>query len=695
MISALYYSGITSLQNFQGAISVHSNNIANVDTAGYTRRTVDFTTRPSVQTAAGRVGTGATVDRIARHLNQYLENQYNEKMGGLSMWGTASQYLAGLETLFTQNEENGISATLADFWAAWEDLSSAPGETTQRTALISNTETLVSLLGSTMEDLEYQELQMNQAIIQEVDEINDIIEDLAALNAQIPGQADNLELLDTRDYLIRSLAERVDIRTIEHSDGQVTVLTEEGLSLVDEDKAYTFSYESAQSFSSLYPTSDFDGAIYFDGSSNQEFTIEVVSGGFASGGGSAATFKVSLDGGQSWLSDDDGNPVIYTAGDTDDRVEIGGVEVWFGTATDAGTTAATELTAGDQFTIAPKSAVYWESNSSGKVNVTPLSDALGTGNRLSGGSLAGMLVTRDNYLGEYSDRLDAFTTSLIWEVNYAHSQGAGLDHWNYVLGSYSAQYTDRPIAESGLDFEDFIQEGAFSLAVYDEDTEELLSNASVDFSSITPGTSYFDPTLHSLEDVRDAVEATFPGQIDADIIDGRLSLEASTGVEFEFAGDSSGLLAGLGINTYFDGHDASSISINNYIEADPERVNAGHVNGAGEVNEGDNVTALALAELATKEVTITTLHGAVEEDLQSYFDGLISKVGGDASTVTTNAAYYSTLASDLSDQQESISGVNIDEELATLMRYQQSYEAAAKMITTAGELFDIVLALKS
>lgn len=695
MISALYYSGITSLQNFQGAISVHGNNIANVDTPGYTRRTVDFTTRPSIQTSVGQVGTGASVDRITRHLNEYLESQYNEKMGGLAMWGTAAQYLVGLEALFTQDEEAGISAALSGFWAAWEDLSAAPGDTTQRTTLVSQTETLASLLNSTSEDLEYQKLQMDQAVKQEVDEINDILEDLAAFNAQIPGQPDNLELLDTRDYLIRSLAERVDVRTIQEPDGQITVLTEEGLSLVDGDKAHTFSYESAQTFSSLHPDSGFEGDIYFDGTSNQEFTVEVVSGGYASGGGSAATFRVSLDGGNSWLSDDDGAPILYTAGDSDTSVEIGGVEIWFGTAADSGAQAVTELNAGDQFTIVPKSAVYWEGNSSGKVNVTPLPDAPDTGSRLSGGSLAGILLARDSYLGDYSEELDAFSASLIWEVNYAHSQGAGLDHWDYVLGSYKAQYTDQPIAESGLDFEDFIQDGSFSLAIYDENTGDLLSNASVDFSSITPSTPYFDPAQHSLEDVRDAIEATFPGQIDAEIIDGRLSLDAADGVEFEFAGDSSGLMAGLGINTYFDGHDASSITVNTYIAADPERVNAGHVNGAGEVNEGDNVTALALAELATKEVSITTIHGTVEQDLQSYFDGLVSEVGGDMSTAATNSAYYSTLAEDLATQQESVSGVNIDEELSTLMRYQQSYEAAAKLITTANELFDIVLSLKN
>ncbi|WP_147822315.1 flagellar hook-associated protein FlgK [Salidesulfovibrio onnuriiensis] len=695
MISSLYYTGLLSLQNFQGAISIHGNNISNVDTTGYTRRTVEFTSLPSVQTAVGRVGTGSTVDRITRHLNEYLESQYNEKMGGLTKWSTASEYLSSLEALFTQGETTGISASLANFWAAWEDLSSAPGETTQRTTLVSETDTLISLLASTAEDLEYQQLEMEQAISEEVDEINDILEDLAALNAQIPGQTDNLELLDTRDYLVRALAQRVDVQTIEQEDGQITVLTGEGLSLVDGDKAYTFSYESAQSSSSLYPTSDFDGSIYFEGSSNQEFTIEVVNGGYASGGGSAATFKVSLDGGKTWLTDDDGEPVYYTAGDTDNRIEIGGVEIWFGDESDSGTMAGTELTAGDQFTIVAKSAVYWESNSSGKVNVTPFADTTSSGSRLSGGSLAGMLIARDSYLGDYTEQLDAFASSLIWEVNYAHSQGAGLDHWDYVLGSYQAQFTDRPISESGLDFEDYIEEGSFSLAIYDEDTGELLSNASVDFSSISPGISYFDPTVHSMEDVCDAIEATFPGQIDAEIIDGRLSLEAADGTEFEFAGDSSGLLAGLGINTYFDGHDAASISINTYIEADSERVNAGHVNGAGEVNEGDNTIALALAELATKEVTITTIYGSVEQDLQSYFDSLVSEVGGDVSTASTNAAYYSTLAEDLAEQQEEVSGVNIDEELTMLMRYQQSYAAAAKMITTASELFDIVLALKS
>ena len=85
---------------------------------------------------------------------------------------------------------------------------------------------------------------------------------------------------------------------------------------------------------------------------------------------------------------------------------------------------------------------------------------------------------------------------------------------------------------------------------------------------------------------------------------------------------------------------------------------------------------------------------ATSATLQDYLNGLCARVGQDASSVSTSATYAATLAEDLYTQRESVSGVSIDEEMTRILQYQQGYSAAAKLIQTASEMFDTILALK-
>jgi flagellar hook-associated protein 1 FlgK len=120
------------------------------------------------------------------------------------------------------------------------------------------------------------------------------------------------------------------------------------------------------------------------------------------------------------------------------------------------------------------------------------------------------------------------------------------------------------------------------------------------------------------------------------------------------------------------------------------------VNGAGQANKGDGTTASAISDLLTTKVSITTLRGGtVTETISSYYSGLVSDVGADTAQAKYKYQYTEALASDLDDQQQAISGVNIDEEMTNLIKYQHAYTAAAKLITTADEMMQVLLSLKS
>ena len=205
----------------------------------------------------------------------------------------------------------------------------------------------------------------------------------------------------------------------------------------------------------------------------------------------------------------------------------------------------------------------------------------------------------------------------------------------------------------------------------------------------------FDPKTDSLTDVADAINNTFGTYCDATIVNQKLQITAKDGYNFAFGSDSSGLYAALGLNTYFDGSSASTISLNPAVNANSDFINAGQVDGSGMAESGDNTTASAIAALASKTISLSNpFNGTTSQTLGGYYITLVSQVGADASAANYNYQYQSTMASNLDSQQNSISGVNLDEELTNLMKYQNSYQCAAKLITTADQMMQTVLGLK-
>ncbi len=692
-MNSLLYIGQSALLNSQYATSVHGNNIANQTVEGYRRRTVAMTELPSLSTSKGQVGTGATVSGLLRHFNTYLETQYLRENGQSAGYKAKYDALSQVETRFVEDEKYGTAALLENFWAAWGDVADNPDQSAARSVLLTTSESLTSRLADLAEDLAAQQRSLEKQISQEVDAVNTALAQIAAVNKQLAGSPNRADLLDSRDALLRDLSGRLDIEVAYGGDGQALVKTSAGQTLVDGASSYGLTYKSPYAAASLEPDSAFKGAIWFDGASSDEFTVEITDPGTASGGAGAAMFRVSLDGGRTWLKDDDGNELRFTAGSRDESVTVGGVTIWFGQSGDSGAEEGTALSAGDRFTIVPKTSVAWKSTAGGEVNVTPLAGNTRAG-RLTGGTLGGLLAARDECIGSYRESLDAFASTLIWETNRIHSQGSGLTPLSSATGAYGATYTDRPLAQSGLAFADRVTAGSFSLALYDADTGAPLGITAVDFSSVTPGQATFDPSVHSLEDVAAAITASFGGQLTASVQAGRLTLTAADGVTFDYADDSAGIFAATGHNCFFTGTDASSIAVNQELIGNTDRICAGHVNGDGEANSGDNTTAEALAALAEKSVSFFTTRGSSSATLGGYFSTLVAQVGADKSAASTSYQFAASLAEDLDAQQESVGGVNEDEELTQLMRQQQNYQAASKMIQVSLEMIDVLLALK-
>lgn len=705
-INSIFNIGRWALFAFQNSIEVTGNNIANVNTEGYSRRSVNLEEGISLDYAPGQMGTGVKATEVIRHFDEFVEEQFNIKSALRERWSTLYDELRDVENIFNESDAGKINEAMSAFWQDWQSVSLRPEDTSARSVLLGDTGNLVNSISLAKSDLQALQATVNEQIENEVDEVNSLIRQITDLNAQInshdiPGQNNANALYDQRALLVRQLAEKIDINYIDNGGGNITITTAAGHTLVDGQSVndvFSLTFEGTQTFKDLTSTSTFDGDIYFEGSSDYEYTIEVVTAGDV-GAAVPAEFRVSIDGGQTWLTDNTGNDV-FEAQEYGQRVTLpdGYLKVWFGASGNSQNPPADPaLLVGDRFTVMPKSGLYWHQNTSSKMNITPLTQANGVddASRVTGGTLSGLFTFRDYYAGRYKEKLDSFAKSLAWEVNRLHSQGAGLDRYTDLTGTYKVENTTEALGDprSGCRFNDLLQAGNLTMYVYDAATGALVSTQNLDMDAGTAGIQNFDPATHTLVDVQTAFNNMT--NITASITNNQVRLTADAGFEIAFGSDTTGLFAALGLNTYFQGHDATTIALNQSVENNLELICAGHVNGAGEMNPGDNTTALVLAGLQSKDVSIkTSFEGTTSQTLSEYFNSLLGNVGSDTEVTNFKYLFQKSLADDLKARQEEVSGVNLDEEMSNLMKFQHSYTAASKLISTADEMFQVLLGLK-
>ncbi len=304
--------------------------------------------------------------------------------------------------------------------------------------------------------------------------------------------------------------------------------------------------------------------------------------------------------------------------------------------------------------------------------------------KITGGSVGAWLQTRDVDLKGMQDFVDGLSKNLIWQVNSQHSQGAGQTMFTDVTGTYkSVDYqTALNASTNTLPFKDQIKNGSFQIWVNQDGTSRSYT-VNVDPSdNITAITQKINAVINpGLDDTKNPVATVENGQ--------QLRFHAAGGIQFSFANDSSGLLAAMGINTFFNGSDAGDIAVNSQVQADVGRIAAGKLTASGELAAGDNSNALDLASLADAD-TMNNGAQTFNESVIAFSTDLGSKVAN-AKDSQTFAANNSTQLQSLRAQ---VSGVNMDDEMIKMIEFQRAYQSSAKMVSVADEMLQTLLDIK-
>ncbi len=235
------------------AIQVTANNIANVNTPGYTRQRPIFVPVPPTFTRAGvSLGGGVELSDIQRIADAALDAQLQRQRQELAFQNGIDRGLARIEGIFQELEGTGIVATLEQFFKSLNDLASNPNEPSVRNQVVQSAITLADLIRDADRRLFQLQTDANQQITQFTGEINQIAADIAQINHKILEQevgesASANALRDKRDQLLAQLGEKIDFTSFERDDGQISVFVAGGFLLVDNDLAASLEASVDQS----------------------------------------------------------------------------------------------------------------------------------------------------------------------------------------------------------------------------------------------------------------------------------------------------------------------------------------------------------------------------------------------------------------------------------------------------------------
>jgi flagellar hook-associated protein 1 FlgK len=710
-LNGITASALSALKTNSAALGVVSNNVSNINTAGYARRVVNEQTL-----SAGGQLMGVDIASVQRVADQFLQQET------LSASGTASQYdaKAGLFTqlnglLGAPGDNQSLATGLTNLSAAFATASQSPGSSSSYTAILNSLQNVSSEISNVSGSISSLQSQIDGQVVSSISPTNALIKQVFDLNQQIKtanasGDTSSA-LLDQRDVALTSLSKTMGIKVTQQSDGSMNVATTDGINLVSNTYAalsYTGgakngAYGNIQ-IQDISPVSGqaLGQAVALDphlGSGTLKGLIDMrdqTLGGLAQ---SLGNYSQNVE--QAFNAQSNANvayppPSSLTGRDTGllstDALNFTGkttiavtnssgnlvsrVDVNFGAGTlsvDGGPTASIGATLGS-FTTAMNTALG--SNGSASFTNGALSISASGGN--------GVVVQED---GTTPSARGGLPFSQFFGLNDLFQSAAPSTLATGLSGSdTSGVAAGEQIAMSlkGPDGDIVKQVSVTTIAGM------TIANVVSALNTAMGGAATF--TLKSDGSIATSTSALYPNyQLN---VTSDTTQRGTTGMSFT-------QLFGIGANQAAT--KASSFAVVPAIANAPQRIGlampgltSSTVAGGTVVLGGDNSGAIALQNVITGTRSFQAAGGiaAQSASLSDYAAAFYQNVSTQSNNVTQNQTTQDDRLIEAQTRQSSDSGVNLDEELTHLTTYQQAYSAGARILSVVDQLYTTLLQIQ-
>ena len=651
--------GVSGLLAFQNSLNTTGHNIANSDTEGYSRQRTLHSTQIPQHSGYGWIGSGVKVSGVERITDQFLSTQVRSAQTVSSQLKLYSDYAGRLDNVLA-DPNIGLDPALQDFFNAVQVMADDPASVPSRQVLFSESGSLVDRFHDLNRQFTDMRLQVNQQMEATTGEINDIAQSLGRLNQSIveaigaAGGDDPNDLMDRRELLLSELSKRTDISIVPQDDGAWNIFIGKGQALVMGSKVATLGTRP-----SVSDVSQMD--VIFTDSIGSRVITDQMSGGEIGG---------LLD-----FRDQILNP---------GQNQLGLVAIGIGERINGQQQLGMDLNGklGGSIFSSPTISPFPHSGNASAVTVS--ATIVDSGN-----------LTTSDYKLE-SDGGDLYTlTRLSDNKTFAIDIGAS----NPTAEIDGMMLTISGAATLGDKF--FIQptrNAAEQINLQITDPRAFAAAAPLrvkqavngDTGNPNAGTGALtQPEVSNLTNLPltgpASITLEWRADLDGDVLTSDPGFRVTGGPGGTIAYDPATQSSGASFT--FAGYGGMTFTVSGVPAEGDQFIIENNTNG-----EGDNRNALAMAAIQQQNTLLGETNGVKETaTIQEAYGLLVSDVGAKTRQANINSEASDGLLQRHQTTLSSVSGVNLDEEAANLIRYQQAYQASAQVIAVASTLFDTLI----
>jgi flagellar hook-associated protein 1 FlgK len=229
----------------RGAVEITSNNIANVNTTGYSREQVNLSENVPVEVGNILFGTGVTLGQTTSVRDNLLEQRLDQENQSASQLNSFLGAMNQVQSLFNETSGSGLQSPLSAFFNSLTQLTTDPSNSSYREGVLTAGQNLASALRQDSSNLQALQGNTDLSVVQSVDQVNQLTQQIASLNVQVSGLEsigkDAGAFLDQRTQLVRQLSGLIDISETSAGNGSLTIATTSGAVLVDGSQSFALS----------------------------------------------------------------------------------------------------------------------------------------------------------------------------------------------------------------------------------------------------------------------------------------------------------------------------------------------------------------------------------------------------------------------------------------------------------------------